>query len=108
MLRLIGNHKAKADIDTTRRQGTSTTSSAVLTTKVVTPHPSEPSSPSTATANRNSKTSSFPIECFFEHHLVLFQDIIGCEKAKQLLEENVVLQLKLPHSVQSKVLQGKD
>lgn len=69
----------------------------------VTPQVSEPGSPN---QTQPLGQKPFPIECFFEIHAVTFEDIVGCDRAKQLLEENVVFQLKLPEVVRSKVLQG--
>ncbi len=50
--------------------------------------------------------STFPIKSFIENHSVTFRDIIGCDRAKHLLEENVVLQLTLPCLIKTKALRG--
>lgn len=43
----------------------------------------------------------------FQNGKAIFSDIIGCDRAKQSLEENIILQLKLPQEQKDKLFQGQ-
>jgi SpoVK/Ycf46/Vps4 family AAA+-type ATPase len=57
----------------------------------------------------DDSVSSFPLEKYMispDNNVVTFQDIIGCHKAKQSLQENVILQLRLSNEVLASTFQG--
>ena len=51
--------------------------------------------------------NDFDITPFVAETSTRFADIVGCERVKDLLDENIILQLTLSQQVKEKVFQGK-
>jgi hypothetical protein len=56
---------------------------------------------------RSTAIEGFDISPYVDTELEInFSDVIGCYRAKELLEENIVLQMKLPTDVRDQLFQG--